>query len=88
MCAGYSQTQSDIDEAAFAAAGNAYAPYPLPDDPPSVPFTPTTPHPPYVPYEIEENDSVRYHPHSRGGAALQPHPFSRSLSEEAHLAGM
>ena len=38
--------------------------------------------------QIEENDSVRYHAHSRGGAALQPHPFSRSLSEEAHLAGM
>ena len=37
--------------------------------------------------QVEENDGVPYHVH-HGSAPLQPHPFSRSLSEEAHLAGM
>ena len=37
--------------------------------------------------QIEERDSVPYHG-SGMRPALQPHPFSRSLSEEAHLAGM
>lgn len=52
MCTGYSQTQSDIDEAVFSGVDNPYTPYPLPNDPPSVPYTPTAPHPPYAPYGV------------------------------------
>ena len=43
--------------------------------------------------QVEESDSVPYHSHhhvhgSGMRPALEPHPFSRSLSEEAHLAGI
>lgn len=43
--AGYSQTQSDIDEAGFPAEGNPYFHYPLP-------HRPMAPNPPYSPYDV------------------------------------